>query len=356
MYCRLLKSLYGLKQSGRCWNEHLDRCLKELGFQRNQVDSCVYTLTLKEGNLVLCVYVDDMLLMSENEHVREKAKQLLNEHFECKHLGKVSYFLGVKFSHFNDGCVTLTQEAYIQRLLQRYRMQDAKGVNTPMEMRPFFTDKGSSEETTESLPYKELIGSLLYLAQRTRPDISFAVAKLSQYCSNFTEQHWTAAKRVSGYLKQTKGLGITYRPTYEPLTAYTDADWASCIETRKSTTGYIVLLSGAPVLWKSAKQTVTALSTMEAEYIALSECTREVTWSKRFLESIEQGRRMVADTTKVYCDSQAAIANANNSADKTRTKHISIRYHFVREKVEDGTIEPLYVRSGRNLEDILTKP
>uniref|UniRef100_A0A5S6QDW9 Reverse transcriptase Ty1/copia-type domain-containing protein n=1 Tax=Trichuris muris TaxID=70415 RepID=A0A5S6QDW9_TRIMR len=220
-----------------------------------------------------------------------------------------------------------------------------------MEMRPFFTNKESSEETTESLPYKEIIGSSV--AQRTRPDVSFAVAKLPEYCSNFAEQHWTSAKRMLRYLKQTKELRITYRPISEPLTAYTDADWASCIESRKSKTGYIVLLSGTPVLWESAKQIVIALSTMEAEYIALSECQ---TWIKRFLECTEQGRRIVAGTTKVYCDSQAAIAHANNLVDKTRTKHISIRYHFVREKVEDGTTEPVYVPSDRNLADILTKP
>ncbi|KFD68464.1 hypothetical protein M514_19290 [Trichuris suis] len=137
-----------------------------------------------------------MLLISANDNAREKAKQLLNDHFECKYIGKVSHLLGVKFSHGNDGSVTLTQQAYIQRLLQRFHLEDAKGASTPVETRPLFPEKDEAEDTNANVPYKELIGSLLYLAQRTRPDISFAVEKLAQYCSKFTMQHWNSAKRV----------------------------------------------------------------------------------------------------------------------------------------------------------------
>ncbi|KFD49634.1 hypothetical protein M514_09466 [Trichuris suis] len=152
-----------------------------------------------------------MLLISENDNAREKAKQSqLNDHFECKHIGKVSHLLSVKFSHSNDGSVTRSQQAYIQRLLQRFHLEDARSATTAIEVRPFFLEKDESEDTNAKVPYKELIGSLLYLAQRTRPDISFAVGELAQQCSKLTVQHWNSAKRVLRYLKETMEIDITY--------------------------------------------------------------------------------------------------------------------------------------------------
>ncbi|KFD68149.1 hypothetical protein M514_19631 [Trichuris suis] len=184
------------------------------------MDPCVHSLGLDEGRLILCVYVDDMLLVSGNDNAREKAKQLVNDHFESRHIGKVSYLLGVKFSHGNDGSLTLSHQAYIQRLLQRFHLEVAKAATTPMEMRPFFPEKDEAEDTNANVPYKELIGSLLYLAQRTRPDVYSTVGKLAQYCSKFTVRHQNSAKRVLRYLKETTEIGITYQTSDRPLTAY----------------------------------------------------------------------------------------------------------------------------------------
>uniref|UniRef100_A0A5S6QN45 Reverse transcriptase Ty1/copia-type domain-containing protein n=1 Tax=Trichuris muris TaxID=70415 RepID=A0A5S6QN45_TRIMR len=352
--CKLTKSIYGLKQGGRCWNQHLDQCLEKSGFSRNAIDPCVYELKLEEGRAIICVHVDDILVMSQNEEVKEKVKQLLNAHFECKFLGQVSHLLGVKFSHSVNGSVTLSQEVYIERLLRRFRMEDATCVATPMEVKANFQDDTTCEDF-KNLPFRELIGGLLYLSQRTRPDIAFSVGKLSQHCANYTRKHWNGAKRILRYFKATKKAGITYQRRIVPLTAFADADWASSNEDRKSVTGYVIFLCGAPIAWRSNKQTCIALSTMEAEYVALCDCARQLTWIKEFIEQL--GIRQVASMPiPIMCDSQAATAHASNYVDRSRTKHNDIRYHFVRDKVTDGMIKLVYVPTNDNVADIFTKP
>uniref|UniRef100_A0A5S6QG42 Retrovirus-related Pol polyprotein from transposon TNT 1-94 n=1 Tax=Trichuris muris TaxID=70415 RepID=A0A5S6QG42_TRIMR len=353
--CKLKKSIYGLKQSGRCWNKLLDQRLRSSGFKRNPIDPCVYGITLRSGRAIICVYVDDILTISQNEDVSKAVKELLSANFECKFAGQVSYLLGVEFTHDRDGGLTLSQKAYVERLLKRFNMENAKSVATPMEARPNFQGEQAVSRDVEKLPYRELVGGLLYLSQRTRPDIAFSVGKLSQFCSNYTKQHWDAAKRILRYLKATKHAGVKYRRNSEPLTAFADADWASCNGDRKSISGYIVFLHGSPIAWRSNKQTSIALSTMEAEYIAVSDCTRELTWMKEFIERLDIGQ-VLSKPISIMCDSQAAIAHANNCTDKSRTKHIAIRYHFVRDKVNDGVVELVYVPSSENIADVLTKP
>ncbi|UYV69220.1 hypothetical protein LAZ67_6002864, partial [Cordylochernes scorpioides] len=333
LYCQLKRSLYGLKQSGRCWNKCLDEWLKKKGFVRNPVDPCVYKLKLNEGMIILSLYVDDILTLTENQEVREKCIELLRGHFETKYIGPVSYLLGVNFTRSKDGCVTLTQRAYIKSLLERFNLQEGREVSTPMETRPELLEE-EDEENCQDLPYRELIGGLLYISQRTRPDIAYAVSQLARYCSKYTRKHWVAAKRILRYLKSSEHLGITYRRTGEQLCVYSDADWGTNLEDRKSTSGYVVMFAGAPILWRSSKQTVTALSTMEAEYISLSSSVREVTWIREFLNHLDIPNNMV-EPTPVWCDNQAAIAHAKSYISRSKTRHIAIRYHFVREKVDD---------------------
>ncbi|UYV82176.1 hypothetical protein LAZ67_21001267 [Cordylochernes scorpioides] len=174
LYCQLKRSLYGLKQSGRCWNKCLDEWLKKKGFVRNPVDPCVYKLKLNEGMIILSLYVDDILTLTENQEVREKCIELLRGHFETKYIGPVSYLLGVNFTRSKDGCVTLTQRAYIKSLLERFNLQEGREVSTPMETRPELLEE-EDEENCQGLPYRELIGGLLYISQRTRPDIAYAM-------------------------------------------------------------------------------------------------------------------------------------------------------------------------------------
>ncbi|UYV79002.1 hypothetical protein LAZ67_17000616 [Cordylochernes scorpioides] len=285
LFCKLKKSIYGLKQSGRCWNKFLNKQLHEIGFQHNPIDPSIYEVELEEGRIILSIYVDDIFAISENQAARNKCRELLNSSFEVKYLGPISHMLGVSFKKSEDGSMTLSQSNYIEELLQRFRLQDAKGVSTPMETNLDLSVRKNGN-STERFPYRELIGGLSYLSQRTRPDIAYAVGILSRYCDNYTREHWEAGKRVLRYLKSTKDFGITYRSTGKPLIAFSDASWASDIVDRKGVSGHLIILAGAPIIWRSTKQTVTALSTMESEYIALSSAVKDITWCKALVLSV----------------------------------------------------------------------
>ncbi|UYV73235.1 hypothetical protein LAZ67_10002262 [Cordylochernes scorpioides] len=302
-----------------CWNKLLNKQLHEIGFQRNPIDPSIYEVELEEGRIILLIYVDDIFAISENQAARNKCRELLNSSFEVKYLGPISHMLGVSFKKSEDGSQTLSQSNYIEELLQRFRLQDAKGVSTPMETNLDLRVRKNGN-SNERFPYRELIGGLSYLSQRTRPDIAYAVGILSRYCDNYTRKHWEAGKRVLRYLNSTKDFGITYKSTGKPLIAFSDASWASDIVDRKGVSGHLIILAGAPIIWRSTKQTVTALK------------------------------------TKVFCDNQAAISHAENYIDKSKTRHFAVKYHFVREKISEEAIKLFYTPNAENPADFLTKP
>ncbi|UYV72434.1 hypothetical protein LAZ67_9003118 [Cordylochernes scorpioides] len=334
LFCKLKKSIYGLKQSGKCWNKFLNKQLHEIGFQRNPIDPSIYEVELEEGRIILSIYVDDIFAISENQAARNKCRELLNSSFEVKYLGPISHMLGVSFKKSEDG--------------RCKRCLDSNGNQSYLSVR-------KNGNSNERFPYHELIGGLSYLSQRTRPDIAYAVGILSRYCDNYTRKHWEAGKRVLRYLKSTKDFGITYRSTGKPLIAFSDASWASDIVDRKGVSGHLIILAGAPIIWRSTKQTVTALSTMESEYIALSSAVKDITWVRNLMEQLKMSS-LICGETKVFCDNQAAISHAENYIDKSKTRHFAVKYHFVREKISEEAIELFYTPSAENPADFLTKP
>ncbi|UYV85026.1 hypothetical protein LAZ67_X004329 [Cordylochernes scorpioides] len=306
LFCKLKKSIYGLKQSGRCWNKFLNKQLHEIGFQRNPIDPSIYEVELEEGRIILSIYVDDIFAISENQAARNKCRELLNSSFEVKYLGPISHMLGVSFKKSEDGSMTLYQSNYIEELLQRFRLQDAKGISTPMETNLDLSVRKNGN-SNERFPYRELIGGLSYLSQRTRPDIAYAVGILSRYCDNYTRKHWEAGKRVLRYLKSTKDFGISYRSTGKPLIAFSDAT------------------------------------------------VKDITWVRNLMEQLKMSS-LICGETKVFCDNQAAISHAENYIDKSKTRHFAVKYHFVREKISEEAIELFYTPSAENPADFLTKP
>ena len=203
-------------------------------------------------------------------------------------------------------------------------------------------------------PYRELVGGLIYLANATRPDIAFTASVLSRFCSNPGHEHWLIAKRVLRYLKLTSHYGILYNKDETNLLAYTDSDWAGDIDDRKSCSGNLLMLSQGPISWKSKKQMSISLSTMEAEYVALSEVSREVIYIKRLLQHMGF-EKYVQLPINVYCDNQSAIQLSKNAVFHKRSKHIDISYHFVRELVENKEIQIYYLSTENMIADILTK-
>ena len=239
LVCKLKRSLYGLKQSPRCWNSTLDEFLKQLGFVQSTSDPCIYVAS--DGELMVGVYVDDIVIGGKSEKKTKEFKLALGEKFDVKDLGRLHYFLGVKIAEDAiSGDVWMGQPAYVGKVLNKFGMKDAKSVATPVDASTrLIKAEGGEEEVDQSL-YQSAVGSLLYLSGGTRPDITFTVCSVAKFCSQPTKCHWTAVKRIFRYLKGAPDLGLLYsRGDQQECRGYSDSDWAGDLNDRKSMSGYI---------------------------------------------------------------------------------------------------------------------
>ncbi|KAG2760539.1 hypothetical protein Pcac1_g27547 [Phytophthora cactorum] len=258
------------------------------------------------------------------------------------------------------GKVSVRQTKFANDILEKFNMEKSNPVKTPqdpdLKLTKAMCEGGCKhDETMANVPYRNAVGCLMYLMVGTRPDLAAAVGVLSQFAADPCPTHWQALKRVFRYIQGTKAHGIEFQGSCEDgLQGYSDADWAGDIESRRSTSGYAFMMNGGCISWRSKKQRTVALSSTEAEYMALSEATQEAVWLKVFL--CELGEMANDEAVKIYEDNQGSIALAKNPEFHKRTKHIDIRYHFVREKVEDGQVVLQYVSTTDMLADIMTKP
>ena len=350
--CLLKRGLYGLRQAGRKWHEKFDAELRQLGMKPLNADPCVYVANRGSDVVILAAYVDDILLASRNLHWMAEIKRKLGTQFDVKDLGEVRHCLGIEFVK-GIREIRISQSKYAEEVLKRFGMENAKPVATPVDtstklMKP----ESHSEEDMKQYPFREVIGSLMYLAVGTRPDIAFAVNSLSQYNTCYTKEHWVAAKRVLRYIKGTLRYGLTFKKTEIGLQGFADADWGACTNDRRSYTGYAFTLGGATISWEAKKQRTVALSSTEAEYMALTEAVKEAIHLRRFLKEI--GVQM-KDPTPIWNDNQGAQKLAQNAVFHNRTKHIDIRHHFVREVLKDGSIKVDYMPTTKMMADVLTK-
>jgi hypothetical protein len=359
--CLLKKSLYGLKQAGRTWHHKIDVALKDRGFTALEADHCVYIRRTALSVIIIALYVDDLLIASSQPTELAQFKDDLTAQFEMEDLGEAAFILGIDIKRSRaDRSISIGQAAYINTLLQRHGLADCKPVSTPM-------DKDSVSQLTRSpadyqasaeaiQDYQAMIGGLMFAMISTRPDIAFAVTTLAQFASNPGAAHIKAVKRVFHYLRSTVDLRITYRgkqgaDVQPQLLGYCDSDWGQSHD-RRSITGYAFLLCGGAISWQSKKQKTVALSTVEAEYMAAAHATMEAIWWRAHLQGL--GHDTSAGTA-LLCDSQGCIALAKNPDQHSRTKHIDIKYHFIRQHVVDGTIAITYVSTSDMAADILTK-
>ena len=349
LVCKLKRSLYGLKQSPRCWNVVLDEHLKNIGFAQHKEDPCLYTATGGE-TVIVAVYVDDILIATETKNKMNHVKEMIAQRFNVRDLGQLKSFLGVQVKQDNDG-IWIGQPGYATKVIEKFGMLQCKPVATPVDTSQKLKKGDGGDATVDQTLYQSAVGSLLYLSGWTRPDIAFAVRNVAKFTENPTMQHWIAVKRILRYIKGTLDYGIQYRKGNEQLLGYSDASWANDLDDRKSVSGYIFMLSGGPISWRSKKQTTVALSTAEAEYVALAAAAQEAVW----LRSVMKGLNKEIPPTVIHEDNQSAIAIAKNPQFHSRTKHVDIKYHFVRELVEDGIIQLSYCESGNMMADILTK-
>ncbi|CAM8965807.1 unnamed protein product [Rhodiola kirilowii] len=349
--CKLVKSLYGLKQAPKQWHEKFDKVILSNGFKINECDKCVYSKNTEHGYVLLCLYVDDILIVGNNEEMVKSTKSMLNSRFDMKDLGLADVILGIKITRTTDGFV-LSQAHYVDKILDKFGKDSVGVYKTPIDMNHHLSkNKGESISQVE---YSKVIGSLMYLMNCTRPDIAYCVSRLARYTSNPGYEHWKAIVRVLKYLRFTRDYGLHYTRYPEVIEGYTDASWISDIQDSKATSGYVFTLGGAAVSWKSSKQTLITRSTMEAEFVALDKCGEEAEWLRNFVEDIPGWKNPVPPIC-VYCDNQSTIGRAQNVMYNGKSRHIRRRHNTIRQLLSSGVISIDYVRSKENISDPLTK-
>ncbi|KAJ9535546.1 hypothetical protein OSB04_un001319 [Centaurea solstitialis] len=343
------KALYGLKQAPRAWYDSLSQFLVESGYSKGKIDNTLFIKREGEHIMLVQIYVDDIIFGSTCPNFCDTFSKLMMTRYEMSMMGELNFFLGLQVKQLSAG-IFINQAKYIKDILKKYNLENAKIMKTPMSP-SCALDSDPDGKAVDVTTYRGMIGSLMYLTA-SRPDIMFSTCLCARYQSKPKESHLKAVKRIFRYLKGTVNLGLWYpKGSGYELTGYTDADHGGCKLDRKSTTGHIQFLGDKLVSWASNKQNCVSLSTAEAEYVAAASCCSQIIWMRTQLR--DYGFKF--DKIPIYCDSNSAIAISCNPVQHTKTKHIDIRYHFIKDHVEKGTIELYFVNTEFQLADLFTK-
>ncbi|CAL1375374.1 unnamed protein product [Linum trigynum] len=350
MVCRLRRSLYGLKQAPRAWFEKFHATILHAGLVQSENDPSLFLRSTSRGITALLIYVDDMVVTGDDSVGIEELLLVLRSAFNLKELGDLSYFLGLEI-HRSTAGIHVGQRKYIVDLLEEAQMDDCLPCNTPMEQNLKLRQLEGDLLSDGSL-YRSIVGSLIYLTH-TRPDISYPVQIVSQFMSAPRKPHWLAVQRILRYLRGTQEVGLLF-PTggASILEAYSDADYAGCQDTRRSTSGWCVKIGNSFISWRCKKQDRVSKSSTEAEYRSMSEVSSEIVWLRRLLAELGV---TCQDPVRLYVDNTSAICIATNPVLHDRTKHIEVHVHYVRQLVAEGTVELTYITSEDQTSDLLTK-
>jgi len=367
--CRLLRGLYGLEHSGRICNQAWDSFLvQKCGFSRSTEDYVVYHRLGNNGKpLWIFIWVDDVLWVGEHGDI-VIAKQELGKQFPLNDLGPVHFFLGMKITrHPEHHSITLTQNHYIETIIRRFDFQDTYPVSTPMEPGSRLTNITETQDPADETLSCSILGSMMYLILYTRPDLAFAIGKLSKFSSNPSTEHMNAVKSLLRYTSKKRKLGLHFGPfppgSQPKAFVFSDPDWARDTESRCSTGAYVCTIStGIPnsvhtaISWSSKQQPTITLSLTEAEYMALTQACKKAIWVSRFLTELSTGTTSYNITPiTIYADNQGSMALAKNPEFHNGTKHISNQHHFVLKKVGSEEVILEYLPTGDMLADLLTK-
>jgi hypothetical protein len=356
--CLLLKSFYGLKQSGRLWNHTFDAFLKLYNLLTSDADSCVYYRPTSNNSvdLIVGIFVDDGIVCATNAKDLDAVIQHLSSMFKVTH-GPMDYYVGFQVHRdFSNHTILINQTRYISDILQRFQLDTANTVSTPADTHTHLQANLGPDDLPlpASVPYREAVGCLMYAMVLTRPDIAYAGSKVAKFTNQPHQSHWTAVKRIFRYLSGTLHMGISYSGSISDLTlrGYCDADYAGDHDDRKSRTGYLFMLANGAVAWCSKRQGCTADSTTEAEFVAMAESVKEAIWLQRLLRSLGFSSSI---PTSIFFDNQGAIQLVKNPKFHKRTKHIETKYYLIREKYEQQQVDVLYINTKQQLADLFTK-
>lgn len=351
----LIKSLYRLKQSGKRWYECLAKILRTMGYTATHADNCFFTNIKDTTFEYILVYVDDILYISNQKQKCDTFASELGKHFSLKTLGKVDKYLGVQITQSDKG-FRLSQKEKILELLEKCNVANAKPCNTPLQPDFLKHTHSEAEPFPDNKLYRSTIGSLLHIANWTRPDIALPVNLLSRHVSKPTTYHWQAIKRLLRYLKYSLNACLCLEPetSKEPrLTCYADADWAGDVKSRKSTSRYVFFLNNSLMHWYTGKQNLVATFTTKAEYVCLSKAINNLTWFDDILSSIwvEPSYPII-----IHEDNKAAIEISRADAIGQRSRHIDIKHKHIRQLSDIGFIKAVHCETEEQTADILTKP
>ena len=361
MVCRLRKPLYGLKQSARNWNARLHEVLTAMGFTRCEADRAVYIYTRGDVRIIVPIFIDDITVAGTSTAANDKVVEELKSHFKLRDLGPTEFLLGIHITRdFDNRTISLSQRQYILNVLERFGMSDCKPVSTPIDPGAALSSDMCPKNDAEAaemrtVPYLVAVGSLMYLATTTRPDIAFAVGVLGRFNHNPGPRHWLAAKHLMRYLKGTMDYKLVYGPDEdgsELFTTYTDSDLGGNKDNGRSTGGYLTCMGGGAIDWRSWLQPFVTLSTTEAEFVAAVEAGKEIKWTRSVLQ--EFGYPVDRSST-LFIDNQSALTVSKNPEHHGRMKHLDLKFYWLRDEVEAGTISPVYIPTSDQIADILTK-
>lgn len=372
--CRLIRSIYGLKQSPRAWYEEIDSFLISIKCIKSELDPNLYVLSRGSEKVFMLLFVDDMLITGNSPELIRELKEQLRGKYEMKDLGKISRYLGVDFISTTRG-IFLNQITYAADLVKEYGLELCKPVYTPLPEGLTLSAETSTPEFDSTI-YSKLVGKLIYLTN-TRPDICFSVGIVSRFMANPQQLHWDCALHIVRYINTTISQGLFYnRGADMSIQGFTDSDWgSSCPDTRRSTGGYIFIIAGGPISWRSKRQPTVSRSSTEAEYKALSDASQEGVYLKRLLQELQH----VGNTATIHhtsneisenlspacqptlqdlellCDNVSAIKLSKNPVFHARTKHLEVHHHFIRERILQNEISVSYISTADQSADILTK-
>jgi Reverse transcriptase (RNA-dependent DNA polymerase)/Integrase core domain len=361
--CKLLKSIYGLKQASRSWNLRFDEAIIGFGFIKNEDEPCVYKKANVSKITFLVLYVDDILLIGNDIPTLHETKAWLGKCFSMKDLGDAAYILGIKiYRDRTKRVLGLSQSTYVNKVLSRFSMLDSKKGLLPAR-HGIHLSKTQCPKTPDELrrmmriPYASAVGSIMYAMICTRPDVSYALSCTSRHQSNPGEEHWIAVKAILKYLRRTKDAFLVYGGKGDAelvVNGYVDASFQTDPDDFRSQSGYVFTLNGGAFSWKSVKQDTVADSTTEAEYIAAAEAAKEAVWIRKFTAGLGVIKNP-SNPVNLFCDNTGAIAQAKEPRSHNKSKHVLRRYHLIREILNRGDVKITYIATDDNIADPLTK-